>query len=54
MPATIRQLVLSRNRFAGSVPASVTLLTALTKLEADDNALSGSLPPELLSMTWLR
>jgi hypothetical protein len=48
---TIRKLHMNRNRFRGSLPSELGLLTHATEIFLDDNFLSGTIPTELGRMT---
>ncbi|CAI5534259.1 unnamed protein product [Closterium sp. Naga37s-1] len=50
---SIMHLAAGTNQLTGSIPDSLTLLTALTFLDVGYNALSGSLPSSLLSLPRL-
>ena len=44
----------SNNKLSGSIPSCLSNLTALTFLDVSRNWLSGTLPPELGSITHLQ
>ena len=52
--AGVRELALYRNRFSGTLPTQLGLLSPLQTLRVEHNRISGTLPTQLAQLTSLR